>query len=133
MTNKDGSKYRYLEYFGLKKVFTSPRREMRLMTLIKLEKNRTSFLLVWDPYTKDCYQNNTLNTKQSNYYIQSNYIYMFHTHASLTTFGMRRSQWNCLCFEVSPTNYRGSTGDVFYIIPFKTKTYSRYSNRCCCS
>jgi hypothetical protein len=23
----------------------------------------------------DCYQNNTLNTKQSNYYIQSNYTY----------------------------------------------------------
>jgi hypothetical protein len=23
------------------------------------------------------------------------------------------------CFEVSPTHYRGSTGDVFYLIPFK--------------
>jgi hypothetical protein len=31
------------------------------------EQNRTEFLLVWNPYTKDCYQNNTLNTKQSNY------------------------------------------------------------------
>jgi hypothetical protein len=29
--------------------------------------NRTELLLVWNPYTKDCYQNNTLNTKQSKY------------------------------------------------------------------
>jgi hypothetical protein len=46
LTSNDGSKYRYLESFGLKIVFTSPRREMRLMTLTKLEKNRTEVLLV---------------------------------------------------------------------------------------
>jgi hypothetical protein len=48
LTSNDGSKYvyRYLESFGLKKGFTSPRREMKLMTLIKIEQNRTEFLLV---------------------------------------------------------------------------------------
>jgi hypothetical protein len=56
-----------LKPLDCKKVFTSAKREMRLMTLIKLEQNRSEFLLVWNPYTKDCYQNNTLNTKQSNY------------------------------------------------------------------
>jgi hypothetical protein len=32
-----------------------------------IEQNRTECLLVWNPYTKDCYQNNTINTKQSKY------------------------------------------------------------------
>jgi hypothetical protein len=30
------------------------------------EQNRTECLLIWNPYTKDCYQNNTWNTKQRN-------------------------------------------------------------------
>jgi hypothetical protein len=27
------------------------------------------------------------------------------------------------CFEVSPTHYCSSTGDVFYLIPFKKKLH----------
>jgi len=46
LTSNDGSKYRKLESFGLDNGFTSPRREMKLMTLIKLEQKRTQFLLV---------------------------------------------------------------------------------------
>jgi len=42
---------------------------------IKIEQNRTEQNFYWCKiHTKDCYQNNTLNKKQRNCYIQSNYI-----------------------------------------------------------
>ena len=37
---------------------------MQAFSYTPFHQNRTELLLVWNPYTKDCYQNNTLNTKQ---------------------------------------------------------------------
>ena len=41
--------------------------------ILIIEQNRTEFLLVWNPYTKDCYKNNTLiyNTCAGTYKVRN--------------------------------------------------------------